>query len=312
MRAFAWQDEVEVLLGKWESFAPSWQPEMCLVEYAPALAAALQDRIARAMRSPSPPPPAQLHAMQEPPASGSNGEGFDPNQHGAPSRPTLWNWLERGAGAARAAGAAAGAALDATLTDAKELSQAIRHPPPMAQHAGAGGITTLVAGPPVEPPPPSLVQQPQLSRPPQAPAPGAATLHPRAELWAALSEALGAPLETDGAASAEQQSCAFYMMSSAHGEPLLLEVSFPREAFPELPPSMALSPLGGAAGSAGGVTATPPARRPDAREMAWSASWDARHMADALAEYAHARAAAWSDDPAPSSPLHSFTTVPVD
>jgi hypothetical protein len=280
----------------------------------------LQERIRQVTRPPPPPPPPPSSAAVEALfGSADDAEDGSGGGGGGPARPTLWDWLERGAGAARAAGAAAGAA----LADARDLSDAVMLPaafpgalPPssygsdvgMARAGAPATVTALnhfpplpsssAAVPPARPPP-----QPQPPPPPPPPPPlSPSAMQLRREVWGALDELLGAPLETDGAVDAADQLCAFYLMSSADPDaPLLLEVSLPREDFPELPPHVGLSLLAGCAAVGGGSQAdaapTPPPRRPTAREMDWSPTWSAQQMAARLAEHANARAAAWRDAP---------------
>ena len=251
---------------------PEWREETCLVEYAPAAVAALEARV-REVTSPQPPAPAQQQAAPPAPAMGAAMGAAGGGQH------TVWGWVERQAGAARAAAAAA--------ADAPAL-QPMAAPSAVPMEVEGAHATSA------PPPPSSDADFPPLgaSAPPQQPS-AAAMRRTRAEFWAALTAALGAePLETEDA----ELSCAMYLVAGAGGAHLLLEVSLPREGFPAAAPQVALGALDGPSGAAnddGGGGGAGPAATPPRLRLRWAPHLGMHAAAQRLAEAVARRAAAW-------------------
>lgn len=190
---------------------------------------------------------------------------------------TVWGWVERQAG--RAATAAAAAADAPALADARPVQP--QEGPPAAEAL---------------PPPPSDADFPPLGATSAAAAsaqpPSAASLRrTRGDFWAALTSALGAePLETD-----EELYLSMYLVPAAGGAFLLLEVSLPREGFPAAAPQVALGALDSADAGQAGPAATPPRLR-----LRWAPHLDVQAAAQRLAEAVTRRAAAWPEHAADS------------
>jgi hypothetical protein len=191
---------------------------------------------------------------------------------------TVWGWVERQAG--RAATAAAAAADAPALADARlpvqpqegpPAAEALPLPPSDADFPPLGATSAAAVS----------------AQPPSA----ASLRRTRGDFWAALTSALGAePLETD-----EEQYLSMYLVPAAGGAFLLLEVSLPREGFPAAAPQVALGALDSADAGQAGPAATPPRLR-----LRWAPHLDVQAAAQRLAEAVTRRAAAWPEHAADS------------